>query len=73
MLSEKEIMVTCTKCNGKVTVKDMRADSSGKGWVCFGCYNRQHGRSSAVNPVVDKFDAKYMNANRGFSDRHHEI
>ena len=41
-----EPLVTCTKCSTNVPVKDLRADKTGRGWVCIACYNRQHNKIS---------------------------
>src|SRR3990167_490070 len=35
-------LIACSKCKGKVPLNDLRADKTGKGWVCISCYFLQH-------------------------------
>ncbi|MBI2499582.1 hypothetical protein HYV88_05050 [Candidatus Woesearchaeota archaeon] len=34
--------VTCVLCNKSVSIDNMRADKSAKGWICPNCYEKQH-------------------------------
>lgn len=42
MISPKESLISCSKCKGRVPLNDLRADKTGKGWVCISCYSMQH-------------------------------
>lgn len=35
-------LIACSKCKGRVPLNDLRADKTGKGWVCVSCYSMQH-------------------------------
>ena len=46
--------VTCQKCSASTHVKDLRADKSGRGWLCINCYNRQHNKVSLRDEPLPK-------------------
>lgn len=47
-----EDQITCSKCNLKVSVKDLRADKSDLQWICASCYSRQHSKEPKKESVV---------------------
>ena len=32
----------CKTCGNRVSMSDLKADKSGSGWICLGCYKNQH-------------------------------
>lgn len=49
--------VTCPKCSASTHVKDLRADKTGRGWLCINCYNRQHNKSTLRDEPLPKLRA----------------
>ncbi len=43
--------ITCPKCSTSTQIKDLRADKTGRGWVCINCYNRQHSKNTKDEPL----------------------
>ena len=37
-----EESLKCKSCNNRVPISDLKADKSGSGWICLGCYKGQH-------------------------------
>ncbi len=35
-------IITCDSCGKKVTPSQLRADKTGKSWICLDCYKKQH-------------------------------
>ncbi len=51
MLSHDDVQIPCMNCSKKVPMGDLRAHTSGKGWICIQCYNRQHGRPEIIEEL----------------------
>ena len=45
-------IVTCPKCNTKISVKELRADKTGLQWICLNCYSRQHSKEPKKESIV---------------------
>ncbi|MEK6953077.1 MAG: hypothetical protein AABX29_08750 [Nanoarchaeota archaeon] len=45
--------VTCILCNKSVSIDNIRADKSAKGWICPNCYEKQHYKKPLKSIVKD--------------------
>ena len=46
--------ITCGKCGESVSFKDLRAEKSGKEWICLTCYNKQHSKQINEGKVLQR-------------------
>ncbi|MEK6937021.1 MAG: hypothetical protein AABW58_03030 [Nanoarchaeota archaeon] len=47
-------LISCSKCKGRVPLNDLRADKTGKGWVCISCYSLQHPDLNIRKPTTQQ-------------------
>ncbi len=45
-------LIACSKCKGRVPLNDLRADKTGRGWVCISCYFLQHPSLNIRKPTM---------------------
>src|SRR3989344_8867727 len=47
-------LIACAKCKGRDPLNDLRADKTGKGWVCISCYSLQHPNLNIRRPAMEQ-------------------
>ncbi len=60
----KDSLISCSKCKGRVPLNDLRADKTGKGWVCISCYSIQHPSLNIKKPTVSQQQNTQTNVQR---------
>ena len=48
--------IGCQDCKREVPFKDLRANKTGKGWICLECYAKQHHKKTPETSMSERLE-----------------
>ena len=52
----KNDLISCKSCKKQVSVSQLKADKTGRGFVCLDCYNKQHSKVEKPSKVEEMYE-----------------